>query len=77
MQNRVSGPAPGVWVARGAQGPLGSWVPGSLIDDGWARSGDLSLRELPAEICLLSARTGPWRVTVVPGDLAFSCQNRE
>ncbi|XDA77125.1 hypothetical protein R6Z07F_007268 [Ovis aries] len=36
-----------------------SWVPGagSLSDDSWAGSGDLALRELPTELCLLSART--------------------
>ena len=34
------------------------WMPGSLRDDGGAGCGSLALKELPAEICLLSARTG-------------------
>ena len=46
--------APAVWAAWGAWGPVGSWAPGSLGDDGWAGSGDLALREPPAEICLFS-----------------------
>ena len=62
-----------------AQGSAGSWVPGSLNndDDGWAGSGNLALRKPPAEVCLLLARTGTWRVEVMPGDLTLSCQNRE
>ena len=32
----------------------GSWAPGSLGDDGWAGSGDLTLRVSPADTCLFS-----------------------
>ena len=39
------------------EGHLG-WVPGSLSDDSWAGCGDLALRELPAELCLLLVRMG-------------------
>ena len=34
------------------------WVPGSLRDDSWAECGNLALKELPAELCLLLGRTG-------------------
>ena len=33
-------------------------MPSSLRDDGWVGWGSLALKELPAEISLLSARTG-------------------
>ena len=46
-----------VWRPEEPEGQLG-WAPGSLSDDSWAGSGDLALRELPAELCLLLARTG-------------------
>ena len=36
-------PAPSVWAAWGACGPVGSWAPGSFSDDGWAESGELAL----------------------------------
>lgn len=48
-----------------------AWVPSSLSDGSWSRSGGLALRELPAEICLLSASTRPQRVTVLPGTVSF------
>ena len=48
-----------------------------LSDDSWTGSGDLALRELPTEFCLLLARPGPQRVKVVPWDLTLSCQDRE
>ena len=32
-------------------------VPGSLSDDSWARCGNLALKELPTEFCLLLVRT--------------------
>ena len=35
-------------------GPAGSWTTGSFSDDCWTKPGDLTLRALPAEICLLS-----------------------
>ena len=54
-----------------------SWVPVSLQDDNWAGSGDLALRVLPAELCLLSARTGTWEGNGCAWDLALSCQDRE
>ena len=46
-----------VWVAWGAWGPVGL---GFSVPQWWqlGRSGDLALREPPAEICLLLARTG-------------------
>lgn len=53
-----------------------AWVPGSLSDDRHTGSGGLALREPPAAICLPSARTGPPRVTGVPGGRVFSYQNR-
>ena len=31
-----------------------SWAPSFIIDNGWARRGDLALRELPVETCLFS-----------------------
>ena len=43
-----------IWVAWGIWGPAESWVPGSLSDDSWAGSGNLTLRALPAGICLFS-----------------------
>ena len=42
-------------VLRRLRGHLG-WAPGSFSDDRWGGSGDLALRELPAELCLLLAR---------------------
>ena len=60
----------------GSQGQL-SWVPVSLRDDNWAGSGDLALRVLPAELCLLSARTRTWEGNSYAWDLAVSCQDRE
>ena len=66
-----------VWVAWGAKGLVGSWAPCFLSDESWTRSGDLSLREPPTEICFLLARTGPWSVRIEPWYLALPCQNRE
>lgn len=37
-------------AACGAWGPVWSWASGSLSDASWAESGDLPLRETPAEI---------------------------
>ena len=42
------------------------WAPGSLSDDSWVGSGNLALKELSAEICLLFAGPGHWRVQVGP-----------
>ena len=42
-------------VLRRLRGHLG-WAPGSFSDDRWGGSGDLALRELLAELCLLLAR---------------------
>lgn len=63
-------PTRAVWLAWGVWGPVVSWVPGFLSDDSWIKSGDLALRELPTELCLLLAKTwtlegegwalGPW-----------------
>ena len=53
------------------------WVPGSFSDDSWVEAGDLALRELPAGICILLARTRIWRVRVVSWDLPLSCQDKE
>ena len=47
------------------------WVPGSLRDDSWAGCGNLALRELPPEICLLLARTGPGGCKLCLGTLLF------
>ena len=49
-------PSAFVWPEE-TEGQL-DWVPGSLRDDSWAGCGDLALKELPAEICHLLARTG-------------------
>lgn len=54
---------------------LGIWFLASM--DCSSGSGGLALRELPAETCLLLARTGPQRGKVVPGDMALSFQNGE
>ena len=51
------GPGLPVWRPEEPEGQLG-WAPGSLSDDSWAGSGDLALREPPAELCLLLAWTG-------------------
>ena len=53
-----TGPAPAIGVAWGARGPVGLWVPGFLSDESWVGPGDLALRELLTDICLLLARTG-------------------
>ena len=49
------------------------WAPGSLSDDSWVRSGDLGLKDLSAEICLLFARTR----TLEGESWALPCQKRE
>ena len=52
------------------------WGPGSLRNDSWAESGDLALRELPTEICLLFARTGTLECEIVPWDVTLSGQDK-
>lgn len=54
--------------------PAGFWEPGSLRDYGWTGSGDPTLSEPPAEICLILSGPEPRRITVVPWDLALSYQ---
>ena len=65
------------WHSGGLRGPRGSWVLGAWLPQLWWLGGVQGLGPDGAEVCLLSARTGPWRVSVVPGDLDLSCQNRE
>ena len=55
--------------------PEGQLGPGHLGHDSWTESGDLALRELPAELCLLSARTGPQRVKVILGTFLVRTEN--
>ena len=57
------------------EGQLG-WAPGSLHNDSRAESGDLALRELPTEICLLFARTGTLEGEIVPWDVTLSGQDK-
>ena len=58
------------------EGPVGSWAPGSLSYDSWTVSGDLSLRELPTEICLLFSRTGnSERESCALGPCSFLSEN--
>ena len=59
------------------EGQLGPGICFLATMDGSSGSGGLALRELPAETCLLLARTGPQRGKVVPGDMALSFQNGE
>ena len=44
------------WQPEEPEGQSG-WAPGSLSDDSWVGSGNLALKELSAEICLLFTRT--------------------
>ena len=53
------------------------WGPGSLRDDSWAGCGNQAPKEVPTEICRLLAGLGPWRVKVIPWDLALSGQDKE
>ena len=48
-------PPPGFGQPEEPEGQSG-WAPGSLSDDSWVGSGNLALKELSAEICLLFAR---------------------
>ena len=58
------------------EGQLG-WAPGSFSDDSWARCGDLALRELPTETCLLLARMRTLEGESCALGPCFSCQDRE
>lgn len=59
------------------EGPVGSWMPGSFRDDGWAGSGDLALREPPAKLCFLLARMGTSEDDTLSWDPVLSCQDGE
>ena len=58
------------------EGHLG-WMPGSLRDDSWAGYGNLALKELPTETCLLLARMGTLGGESCALGPCFSCQDRE
>ena len=60
-----------LWWPEEREDQLG-WAPGSLSNDSWAESGDLALRELPTDICLLFARTGTLEGEIMPWDLTLS-----
>ena len=53
-------PAPACWVDWGDWGPAACWTPGSLIEDGWARYGDLGKRRAQRLRAASSAGTGHW-----------------
>ena len=61
--------SPSGWPEQ-TDGQLG-WMPGSLRDDSWAGRGNLALKEVPAEICLLLARTGALGWKLCLGTLPF------
>ena len=64
-----------LWWPEEREDQLG-WAPGSLSNDSWAESGDLALRELPTDICLLFARTGTLEGEIMPWDLTLSGQDK-
>ena len=68
-------PLPYRWLEE-REGQLG---PGCLAPSAmsWTGYWDVALRELPAELCLLSARTWTSEGEGCTWDLALSCQNRE
>ena len=62
------------------QEPEGQLGPGCLAPTAMTVGGSvwgLALGELPAESCLLLAKTGSLEGKLMPRDLILSCQNRE
>ena len=64
-----------LWWPEEREDQLG-WAPVSLSNDSWAESGDLALRELPTDICLLFARTGTLEGEIMPWHLTLSGQDK-
>ena len=64
-----------LWWPEEREDQLG-WAPGSLSNDSWAESGDLALRELPTDICLLFAWTGTLEGEIMPWHLTLSGQDK-
>lgn len=65
---------------RQSQEPEGQLGPGCLAPAAMTVGGrvwGLALGELPAESCLLLAKTGTLEGKLIPRDLILSCQNRE